>query len=1278
MRAVASSSKAGASAVIAVALSVLFLVSSASASGGFTWAGAASWPGMGGRLYRGDVTWNNSTYWIGTQSQGSWFTTGQNADMVLDSHGFDNSGGPLSFNNPTSVATDGTHLLVTDADNNRVLIWNTLPSGNVPPDLVLGQANFTTNLSGNSTSQMDWPVSVSTDGTHVVVADADNNRILIWNEFPTRNNQPADLVIDCCQWDGLQNGGPAAQNWPNAVWTNGTVLIVTATLGGYVFIWNHFPTRNNQPPDLWLLPGGVQEDTPRSIISNGRYLMVADENAHLPNGTMKAGTWVWTTFPTQNDTSPNFLMTQPEGKPSAIEQDEMWGTFTPDGELVTIAMNGKLFIWNTPPQRATDAASLYVGTGCSLFYIGLYRWCTGSPAGGVAYAGGRLYVAVRFGQKIVGFNSLPDANTSVPDFVIGAPSTTKEPTIMEWFGDNPIPSSDGKSLIVTSSNSLMYVWQNLPDQGGATPNIFYDNPTCQYNASLFCYSSTSYFQAYGQALYGNTFVAVGGNAIQKVWIWNELPTSGQGPSTVYTGKIGNVTFTDLTGVALDASHLYISDAVENKIWVWNGIPGPNTNPAYTINITAPGQMDSDGTHLAVQLQQMQNRVAIFNVSSISSPPVMVTLNNPSAPNGEKYPGIRAFNGVGGVAVGDGHLFVTDGGNNRVVAWRSIQDALDGKPPDVVLGQTNFESRIFGNGPDHLFIPTYIAWDGTHLWVGSYKFAHALVRYTLPPITGDQTFNLSVDGRQMGIGALTGDTVSDVAYNPGLMAIRFTANATASGSTELLFPDALLNGTLSVTVDGTQAPLVAGSYNSTYTSVKVSYPMGLHSIEITGSNALEPTAASDLDLTVTGSNFAPQAHDAYPYQLLTDGPLGITATLKPGLSDGNLTLEYRSTVLSSGCGFCDPWSQWKQISSSTPINGKAAVVWIPPAEGTYEVRALWGGDPTHEVSASTTFDFQVYTNPSTTTTTTSTTSTTNSSQTSTTSVNPHGNQITFLENGLPSGTSWSVVLDQSNESAAAGSPITFSNVSPGQHSFGVQSHSAALFVTWGGVSGGIRVMPMTAPYGMVTVNGSGSVTADFMATTSPPEHASAVVQNGGVNASVETNGFNFSMGLPPNTAVTLNGMSFNAQAYDYGTAAPTGTTRIPGAQFFDASLMPSIPPNGAQQQAFNVLARLCVSGSGVGAGSQLEFWNGTVWLQLMSQATGSDRICGAVPLVQLFGTPIALLTLGGSGTPTSATQTAPVSSGTSPQPSLLGLVAIPVAIVVAAVIIAVAILKKSKH
>ncbi|KQT08999.1 hypothetical protein ASG30_16110 [Ramlibacter sp. Leaf400] len=112
-----------------------------------------------------------------------------------------------TLHHPAKVWSDGTRLLVSDYDNNRVLIWNRFPTGNFQPaDVVLGQSTFAgampndDNQDGSSDAlpsarTFDGPYGISVDGNRLAIADGQNNRVLIWEQFPQQNFQPANVVI---------------------------------------------------------------------------------------------------------------------------------------------------------------------------------------------------------------------------------------------------------------------------------------------------------------------------------------------------------------------------------------------------------------------------------------------------------------------------------------------------------------------------------------------------------------------------------------------------------------------------------------------------------------------------------------------------------------------------------------------------------------------------------------------------------------------------------------------------------------------------------------------------------------------------------------------------------------------------------------------------------------------------------------------------------------------------------------------------------------------------
>ncbi|MBI2686926.1 MAG: hypothetical protein HYX27_11475 [Acidobacteria bacterium] len=169
-----------------------------------------------------------------------------------------------ALRSPTAVASDGNRLAVADTDNNRVLLWNSIPSSNTQPaNIVLGQENFTTGTAprGIPGQRMRGPQGVWIQDQRLFVADSGHSRVLIWNSFPTRNFQPADIVIGQPDFNtnveldlSRTKIDPKDNNLVNPVSvTSDGQRIYVADLGqNRVLIWNSIPTRNAQAADLVL------------------------------------------------------------------------------------------------------------------------------------------------------------------------------------------------------------------------------------------------------------------------------------------------------------------------------------------------------------------------------------------------------------------------------------------------------------------------------------------------------------------------------------------------------------------------------------------------------------------------------------------------------------------------------------------------------------------------------------------------------------------------------------------------------------------------------------------------------------------------------------------------------------------------------------------------------------------------------------------------------------------------------------------------------------------
>lgn len=156
----------------------------------------------------------------------------------------------------TGLFVTNGKLVVADRDNSRIMIWNSIPTTNgAPADVELGQPDFTSKLPATSQTGMGEPEGLWSDGTKLAVADFDNNRVLIWNTFPTTNDAPADVVVGQPDFTSFDNPEPpTAQslNQPGGVASDGTRLYVEDSRNNRILVFNTFPTANNPTADIVL------------------------------------------------------------------------------------------------------------------------------------------------------------------------------------------------------------------------------------------------------------------------------------------------------------------------------------------------------------------------------------------------------------------------------------------------------------------------------------------------------------------------------------------------------------------------------------------------------------------------------------------------------------------------------------------------------------------------------------------------------------------------------------------------------------------------------------------------------------------------------------------------------------------------------------------------------------------------------------------------------------------------------------------------------------------
>ena len=609
------------------------------------------------------------SYSVATSNGKTGYGLNETGDILLSGYGFDNAGGANKLNHPVSISANYGKLAVTDRFNNRVLIWNTIPSSNTPPDLVLGQANFTTHNSGTGLNNMDFPgqVIITPDGK-VLVADSDNNRVLVWTSFPASSGQSADYALPITDYVNF------GDSWPWGVWSDGTKVIVTATVAKAVLFWNTFPGPSTSP-DVVLTSSQV--GTPRSILSDGNYVMLGDENANGPcigsNGTRS--THVWTSWPTSSR------------DPDACIDNWLAGTIH-DSKIYGIAAGGETMYFYDELYTSTQELQVNVkianpGEG--------HRWAGGDD-GGATVVDGKLFVAEYNGNRISVFDTIPTSPTEKPDWALLANEPTDYPLIDEFIIQNPIIESNGSMLFVSSDfDRSLSIWKQLPGSSGATPDIVmrrFDQPP------------------WDLVVHGKEIYLAGGNS---VFGWSDIE------NTINTGNysfdlneksIGNITFQGVRGIAYNGSYFAVADAGSDTIYIWEGVPGKSDNPTYSLpNLANLGRIDMNDTHLAIGCYPGGSSFKVLELSSLSAPSYQII-------PGQDCPSEVSFNEKG--------FFIPS--DDKIIGWNSISDALAGSSPTM----------SFGGGTDKTNIGTKMAsgigWDGYHFWVGEYKFSNRLLGF----------------------------------------------------------------------------------------------------------------------------------------------------------------------------------------------------------------------------------------------------------------------------------------------------------------------------------------------------------------------------------------------------------------------------------------------------------------------------------------------------------------------------------------------------------------------
>lgn len=195
--------------------------------------------GAGSRLFVADTGNHRVLVW-GTFPSGGDAPTlvlGQASTTATAANG---GGGPTAsvMKRPSGIYSDGTRLFVADSGNNRILGWSATPtSTGAPATFALGQTTLLTGVAGVGASSLDGPTGLASDGMRLFASDTNNNRVLVWPSLPTGTAQPATLVIGQTSLTAKTAGlGAKSLSGPLGLYVESTRALVADPGNGRVLV----------------------------------------------------------------------------------------------------------------------------------------------------------------------------------------------------------------------------------------------------------------------------------------------------------------------------------------------------------------------------------------------------------------------------------------------------------------------------------------------------------------------------------------------------------------------------------------------------------------------------------------------------------------------------------------------------------------------------------------------------------------------------------------------------------------------------------------------------------------------------------------------------------------------------------------------------------------------------------------------------------------------------------------------------------------------------------
>ncbi|HVZ81370.1 MAG TPA: kelch repeat-containing protein, partial [bacterium] len=391
--------------------------------------------------------------------------TDLNSNLVDSGIGTNSRG----LNTPDGVAGDGTRLYVSDFNNNRVMVFDSMPvTNNTPADFVLGQPDFNSNLANQRGVTKDaWnlsiPSGVAYDGTYLYVADQSGGRVLMYPGLPDSNGVTAIRVVGQANFTAFSSTISASVlNGPFGVAADGTKLFVSDAGQNRVLIYNNVPSYNGAPADVVVgqasmgtslvnqggVPGANTLDFPTALLRVGAKLLVADSlnNRVLVFNNVPAGPNAAADVVIGQTGMGVTAANQGLSAPTSQTLNQPVGLYWSGNKLyICDPGNNRVLVYNSIPVTNNAPADLVLGqTSMTAALANQGGTATGYTLKGPLGVGGdgvRIFVADTGNHRVLEFDSEPTGLDPSADHVLGQTGLTNSSRLRTGYGTCPDPGN---------------------------------------------------------------------------------------------------------------------------------------------------------------------------------------------------------------------------------------------------------------------------------------------------------------------------------------------------------------------------------------------------------------------------------------------------------------------------------------------------------------------------------------------------------------------------------------------------------------------------------------------------------------------------------------------------------------------------------------------------------------------------------------------------------------------------------------------------------------------